>query len=85
MVSRVWCRPRVDVRLLTWLRRSGSRRWTRTRLSRRRGLGVQGHYGMEEFKIREGLSVAVNVANGNLVVRSTDLKFNGPGIGTSWD
>jgi len=49
------------------------------------GLGVQGHYGMEEFKIREGLSVAVNVANGNLVVRSTDLKFNGPGIGTSWD
>lgn len=27
----------------------------------------------------------MNVANGNLVVRSTDLKFNGPGIGTSWD
>ncbi|WP_286966270.1 DUF6531 domain-containing protein, partial [Arsenicicoccus sp. UBA6765] len=49
------------------------------------GLGVQAHYGMEEFKVREGLSVAVNVANGNLVVRSTDLKFNGPGIGTSWD
>ncbi|WP_409483477.1 DUF6531 domain-containing protein [Arsenicicoccus dermatophilus] len=40
---------------------------------------------MEEFAVREGLSAAVNVANGNLVVRDTDLKFNALGMATRWD
>ena len=49
------------------------------------GLGVQGFYGLEEFGLREDLSAAVNLANGNLVVRDTDVALNGPGIGLRLD
>lgn len=49
------------------------------------GLGVLAHYGMEEFGIADGLSAAVNIANGNLVVRTTDIKINAPGVATRMD
>ena len=40
---------------------------------------------MEEFGVRELLSVGVNVANGNLLVRDTDVKINAPGVATRSD
>lgn len=49
------------------------------------GLGVQGHYRMEQFPLSESMTAAVNVANGNLVVRSTDVSINGPGLGLALD
>lgn len=47
------------------------------------GLGAQDFYGFEEFEVLGADSLAVNLANGNLVVRSEDLAINGPGIGLS--
>ncbi|TSD62229.1 DUF6531 domain-containing protein [Aeromicrobium piscarium] len=47
------------------------------------GLGVQEHYGFEEFAIDDRQSIAVNLGNGNLVVRATDVTINGPEIGLS--
>ncbi|WP_420174907.1 RHS repeat-associated core domain-containing protein [Luteococcus sp. OSA5] len=49
------------------------------------GLGVQGFYGMQEFGVRDGLSVGVNLGNGNLVVRAQDLANNAPGAVISND
>lgn len=49
------------------------------------GVGMQSWYPVEEFAIRENLSLAVNVANGNVIVRDTDLKSNAPGIGLRLD
>ncbi|MBM9462208.1 RHS repeat-associated core domain-containing protein [Aeromicrobium sp. YIM 150415] len=49
------------------------------------GLGVQEHYGFEEFGLDDIHTAAVNLGNGNLVVRAEDLAINGPGIGLSLD
>ncbi|WP_116115647.1 RHS repeat domain-containing protein [Austwickia chelonae] len=49
------------------------------------GVGMQSWYPVEEFAIRENLSLAVNVANGNVIVRDTDLKSNAPGVGLRLD
>lgn len=49
------------------------------------GLGLQPHYAMEEFAVREGMSAGVNLGNGDLVVRDTDLKINAPGVATRSD
>lgn len=48
------------------------------------GLGVQKFYGMQEFPIRDGLSMAVNLGNGNLVIEGQDQKFNAPGVASNW-
>ena len=45
------------------------------------GLGVQGHYGFEQFPLDESMSLAVNLGNGNLLVRGSDVSVNGPGVG----
>ncbi len=49
------------------------------------GLGVQEHYGFEEFGLDDIHTAAVNLGNGNLVVRAEDLAINGPGSGLSLD
>ncbi|GAB78525.1 hypothetical protein AUCHE_09_01300 [Austwickia chelonae NBRC 105200] len=49
------------------------------------GVGMQSWYPIEEFAVRENLSLAVNVANGNVIVRDTDLKGNAPGVGLRMD
>lgn len=51
----------------------------------RSGVGVQSWYGMEEFPVRENLSLGVNVANGNVAVRDADLRANAPGVGARLD
>lgn len=49
------------------------------------GLGIQSFYGMQEFGVRDGLSVGVNLGNGNLVVRAQDLSNNAPGAAITND
>ncbi len=51
------------------------------------GLGVQGFYGLETFGLSKlgGLQAQVNLSNGNLVVHSTDLKINAPGLSVRLD
>jgi len=51
------------------------------------GLGVQGSYGLETFALSKagGLQAQVNLSNGNLVVHSTDLKINAPGLSVRLD
>lgn len=43
------------------------------------GLGIKSSYQLQDFTIRDGLGLAVNLGNGNLVVRGTDLSNNSPG------
>jgi RHS repeat-associated protein len=51
------------------------------------GLGVQAFYGLESFPLDSinQASAQVNVANGNLVLHSLDLKINGPGLSLRLD
>lgn len=51
------------------------------------GLGVQHFYGLETFGLDlvNNLQAQVNLSNGNLVVHSTDLKINGPGLSLRLD
>lgn len=51
------------------------------------GLGVQRFYGLETFGLSKlgGLQAQVNLSNGNLVVHSTDLKINAPGLSVRLD
>lgn len=49
------------------------------------GLGVQSFYEFTEFALTDRESAAVNLANGNLVVRSNDVGINGPGLGLALD
>lgn len=51
------------------------------------GLGVLGSYGLETFGLDQaaGLQAQVNLSNGNLVLHSTDLKINAPGLNVRLD
>ena len=44
------------------------------------GLGVQGFYPFQDVTLGQTQSVGVNLGNGNLLERDTDLAVNGPGI-----
>jgi RHS repeat-associated protein len=50
-------------------------------------LGVQAFYGLESFQLDKinGLQAQVNLFTGNLVVHSTDLAINGPGLNLRLD
>lgn len=41
------------------------------------GLGVQGHYGLQDFPVADGIAASVNLGNGNLVVRAEVVAGNG--------
>ncbi|MBD5788380.1 RHS repeat-associated core domain-containing protein [Cellulosimicrobium terreum] len=49
------------------------------------GLGVRDFYKFVEFALTERDTAAVNLGNGNLVVRGADTAVNGPGIGLALD
>lgn len=51
------------------------------------GLGVLSFYGLETVNLDKvnNLQAQVNLANGNLVAHSTDLKINGPGLSLRLD
>lgn len=48
-------------------------------------LGIQPFYGVETFALAPGLTATVNLATGNLVLRSEDVAFNAPGISLRLD
>lgn len=49
------------------------------------GLGLLPSSGVEGFALSAGTSASVNLANGNLVLRTTDTAINGAGVGLKLD
>lgn len=49
------------------------------------GLGIQPFYGVESIALTSGLTASVNLATGNLVLRSEDVAFNAPGLSVRVD
>ena len=49
------------------------------------GLGLQPFYGVESFALSEHVAATVNLATGNLVIRTEDVALNAPGLSVRLD